>query len=416
MKILLINKYHYIKGGSETYYFGLKKMLEDNGHSVVVFSMKDEKNYPSEFEEYFVDNIDYEDTRWKRKISNAMKLIYSNQAYQRLCRLIDQTKPDIAHVNLIYHQISPSIFHALKKNNIPIVYTAHDYKIICPNYKCFNVKGLCTRCYDGKFHNCLRYKCHKDSFSKSLLVTVEAYVHKILKSYNLAEKIICPSRFMYDQLIRGGVKKDKLVVLPNFITEELYLQTPGKMKIDQDISILFYGRLSKEKGIELLIEAKKQLSAEVRLKIIGTGPEEERLKQKVKDESIANIEFLGFMQGEDLYREIRSSICTVIPSIWNEVFGLTIVESYCFGVPVIGSSIGGIKEIIKDDVTGNLFKCGNINDLAKKINGLLNKNSKEYQLMSDNCLAEKNNYDPKLYYQGIIEIYGQLIHVVPAQT
>lgn len=409
MKVLLINKYYYIKGGSETYFFGVKKMLEDNGHTVIVFSMKDDKNFESEYAKYFTHNVNYESKSILVRMFNAINLVYSRAAYVNLCRLIRDTKPDIAHVNLIYHQLSPSIFHALKKYNIPVVYTSHDYKIICPNYKCFNSVGICTRCYGAKYYNCMLYKCHKESFVNSLIVTVEAYLHRLIKSYNTAHRIICPSKFMYNQLLIDGIEKSKLVCLPNFIADKFIDMKNEGLNFLRERAILYYGRLSNEKGIDLLIEAKKMISPDVKLKIIGTGPEEERLKKRVMEESIPNIEFLGFKQGIDLFKEIQSSICTVIPSLWNEVFGLTVVESYCLGTPVIGSDIAGIHEIIRDGVTGFLFRCNDVKDLACKINRLISLQADEYKNLVLNCLEEKRLYDPKQYYLKLFDIYRETI-------
>lgn len=410
MKVLLINKYHYIKGGSETYFFGVKKMLEDNGHTVITFSMKDDKNLESEYAKYFTHNVNYDSKSILDKIYNAINIIYSREAYIKLCRLIRDTKPDIAHVNLIYHQLSPSIFQALKKYNIPTVYTSHDYKIICPNYKCYNNVGVCTRCYGAKYYNCLLYKCHKESYLNSLLVTIEAYLHRLMKSYNTAHRIICPSRFMYNQLLEDGMERSKLICLPNFIADKFFEMKTEGLSFIRERTILYYGRLSKEKGIDLLIEAKKIISPDVKLRIIGTGPEEERLRKRVEDESIPNIEFLGFKQGNELFQEIQSSKCTIIPSLWNEVFGLTVVESYCLGTPVIGSDIAGIHEIIRDGITGFLFKCDDAKDLADKINRLISLQVNEYKNLVQNCLEEKKLYDPKQYYLKLFDIYKETMN------
>lgn len=413
MKILLVNKYYYIKGGSETYFFGLKKMLEDNGHEVIVFSMNDEKNFKSEYEKYFVSNIDYESERLLNKVRNALKLINSKEAYKKLCSLIEDTKPEIAHVNLVYHQLTPSIFHALKKYNIPIVFTSHDYKAICPNYKLLSNGQICTKCIGGKFYNCAINKCHKNSNMFSILLSIEAYYHKIRKSYDLADYIICPSRFMLEQLVKGGFKREKLIHLPNFLSNDFESKTVMNTKLleKDNNTILYYGRLSSEKGLDLLLDVKKRIDKEFILKIIGTGPEEERLKERVKRENIKNVRFLGFKTGDELVNEIKSSKATIIPSVCHEVFGLTIIESYSTGTPVIGSNLGGIPEIIKENQTGFIFEHDNIESLKIAINKMLNMDvtSPEYLDMVNNCLSFKEEFTPKKYYEKLIHIYENLL-------
>ena len=277
MRILLINKYNFVKGGSEIYTFGLKEMLLKDGHEVIDFSMNNPKNQYSPYSKYFIDNIDYSDKSLKSKIKNSIKLIYSIEAKRKLEKLIKDTRPDLAHVNLIYHQITPSILHTLKKFNIPIVLTSHDYKLVCPNYKLYN-NGLCDKCVNGNYINCLKGRCHKSSLLFSTLLTVEAYLHKFLKSYNLVDRIICPSNFMKDKLLQSGISEEKLIYIPNFINPRYYYNSKKYLVNNKSKEIIYYGRLSKEKGLLNLMKALKLVKHEVKIKIIGTGPEEKELK------------------------------------------------------------------------------------------------------------------------------------------
>lgn len=412
MKILNINKYFYIKGGSETYSFGLKRMLEEHGHDVIDFSMKSEKNYSSPYEDYFVKNVNYNHQNMLNRLKNALKLIYSNEAYDNLKRLIKATKPDIAHVNLVYHQLSPSVFHALKDCGVRVVYTSHDYKIICPNYKLFNSKGVCTRCLDGNFLHCSFQKCHKDSYLYSVLLTGEAYLHKFLKSYEIPEVIICPSLFVKEILKKSGIEGKKLVHLPNFISGDIVAGSRKMMALNSSSKgnyIVYFGRLSAEKGLDTLLDAWKMIDFDSKLLIIGTGPEETRLRGRINHEKIRNVEMVGYLSGEDLYLRVLKAKAAIIPSIWSEVFGLTVIEAYSFGTPSIGSKIGGITETIHDSVTGYHFDSGQPKSLAEKINKLLSLSLAEYNDMRQACLLEAENYRPDRYYQKIMEIYQQVL-------
>jgi glycosyltransferase involved in cell wall biosynthesis len=409
MKILLINKFHYIKGGTETYFFGLKKMLLDHGHNVIEFSMKDRKNEISEYEKYFVSNVDYLTKQsFTQKIKSAWNLIYSKEAYKNMCNLIEDTKPDIAHVNLISHQLTPSVLHALKKYKIPVVFTSHDYKLVCPNYKLYNKNRTCEKCIKGNYLNCFIQKCHKNSWSYSFLLTIEAYYHKLIGSYNLIDKIICPSQFMYSQLIKSGFSRDKVVHIPNFLTNNFSFNH-SNMESVRENSLLYFGRLSSEKGLDVLLDAKKKLNRKFVLKIIGEGPEKKRLEKRVQEEKIKDIEFMGFYSGDKLVSEIKKSLATIIPSVWHEVFGLTIIESFSCGTPVIGSDIGAISELIESGKTGYLYNSGDSVELASKINDLLDLSSEEYNNISFNCSNKVREFHPGSYYNKVLNIYESLV-------
>lgn len=406
MKVLLINKYNFIKGGSEVYTFGLKEMLIEDGHEVIDFSMSNSKNDPSEYSKYFVDEIDYSDNRIKSKVKNSLKLIYSKEASKKLEQLIRDTNPDIAHVNLIYHQLTPSILHTLKKYNVPVVFTSHDYKILCPNYKLYN-KGLCEKCINGSYINCFKGRCHKDSLIFSFLLTIEAYLHKYLKSYNLVDSIICPSKFMKNKLLQSGISEEKLKYIPNFINPQYYSKSKKYRSNNKEKVILYYGRLSDEKGLMNLMKALKLLKRDVKVKIIGTGPQEEELKLFIKENNINNVEFLGFKSGDKLYTEISKSYCTIIPAIWHEVFGLTIIESFAFGKPVIGANLGGISELITNEENGFVFN--DVIGLVDCINKLLDMEDFKYEKMSANCILDAEKYSPKVIYNEILNVYNDVL-------
>lgn len=404
MKILMIDKYNYIRGGSETYLFALKDMLEKNGHEIVMFSMKSEKNFPSKYSEYFVKNIDYTQGGIK-KITNGLKLINSREAYVNICRLIEDTKPDVAHINLIYHQLTPSVIHALKKYNIPMVYVSHDYKIVCPNYKLYN-NGVCRKCYGGKYINCLKTKCHKDSLVNSLLMTIEAYYHRFKGSYDLVDKIITPSNFVANELIKSGIDGNKIKSLPNFLTVNHNIDLS---KIKKENTLLYYGRLSNEKGLFVLMEALKYIKSDINVNIVGIGPEEEKLKAFIKENKIKNVSFLGFKSGQDLHSEIAKAKCTVLPSIWHEAFGLTVTESFGLGTPVIGSKMGAIQENIEDKVNGAIFESGNSKELAEKIDWIFSLDEQEYDSLVKNSIEKSKEFDIDKYYTKIMDIYNEVI-------
>ncbi|WP_034814461.1 glycosyltransferase family 4 protein [Exiguobacterium alkaliphilum] len=411
MRILFVNKYNYIKGGSETYLFGLKDRLEKEGHETAVFSMKDDKNFSSKYSDDFVNAIDYENSNMLIKIKNGMNLIYSFEAINKIEDVIKDFNPDVVHLNLIYHQITPSIINKINKLNIPIVLVVHDYKIICPNYKMYNDDKICNKCIGGNFISCTTNKCHKDSYIDSALLTIEAYTHKTLKSYNAVDEFIFPSNYIKEQFLKSYFSKrnkEKFTHIPNFVSSDYYDFKFKNQDIKKKRQILYYGRLSKEKGVDLLIEAVERLESKVTLKIVGLGPEERMLKEYVVNKKIENVEFCGFKSGDDLKEIISESMFVVLPSTWPEVFGLTNIESLALGTPIIGSNIGGISELITKEV-GFLFEPGNLNDLVTQLNFALSLNDEEYIIMQNKCIENSKNYCIDDYYFSILKVYNQAI-------
>lgn len=401
MKILLANKYFYLKGGAECVFLDSARLLSNKGHKILFFSMHHPKNIYSVYEKYFVSNVDYEKGGIKNKIDSSIKLLYSFEARRKAEELIKKEKPDIAHLHNIYHQISPSILHALKKFNIPVVVTLHDYKMVCASYHMLSNGRICEACRSGKYYNCFFKKCVKDSKIKSFLNTIEMYLHhKIFHIYDLVDVFISPSMFLKNKLEEMGFK-GTIVYLPNFVNLEEYKpQYAG-----EENSIIYFGRLSKEKGLFTLLEAMKGLN--IKLKIIGEGPSKEDLKRRAFGAGSSNIEFLGYMAGEDLKDEIRKSMFVILPSEWYENNPRTIIEGFALGKPAISARIGGIPELVKDDETGLTFEPWNTDDLKRKISHLLENPS---EILRMGKIARKivcEEFNPERHYEKLMDIYKQ---------
>lgn len=405
MKILMVNKFFYIKGGSETYYFSLKELLEKNGHEVIDFSMKDEKNFDSSYSNYFVDAVDYNKKQSLfSKIRSGLKIIYSFEAKRKLEKLIKETKPDIAHLHIFQHQLSLSILDVLKKYNIPVVYTAHDLKMICPNYKMLNNDGkVCEKCKNGKYYNCLKYKCMKQSTIKSFIGMSEAYINKWRKAYEKIDYIITPSKFYKDKFIEFGINPNKITHISNFLTTD---EIEYDCLKDKDY-YLYFGRLSEEKGIMTLINASKETG--IQLKIVGTGPLKEEIDSYISDNNLNNIETLGFKAGKELYTLVANSKAVVLPSEWYENGPYSAIEALKLKKPIIGSDLGGIPELIDEGKNGLIFQHANINSLVEKIQMFEKINNDEILEMGKNSNIKFNeSYTNSKHYQMINEIYNKL--------
>ncbi len=403
MNILLVNKFFYIKGGAETCFFNTADILKKNGHKVLFFSMNHPSNFKSEYNQYFIDNIDYFIPQsLGTKVKNSTKLLYSFEASKRLTNLLKNEKVDIAHLHNIYHQISPSILTVLKKFNIPTVLTLHDYKLVCASSQMLNKAQVCEKCKNGNYAQILKEQC-KGGFINSFLLTMEMLLHhKILNIYNKIDFFISPSKFLASKMKEMGFKKE-IEHVPNCIDTTLY--TPDYNF--QENSIVYFGRISIEKGINTLIEAVKDIN--VNLKIIGDGYEKIKLEEKIRKEKINNVFFLGYRKGQELQDEIKKSMFVVLPSEWYENNPYSIIEAFALGKPAIGSNIGGIPELIIDDLTGYTFTPGDSNSLKEKINILLNKKSLISRMGKNAREFVEKELNTEKYYLRLIEYYKKLL-------
>lgn len=402
MRILAVNKFFYKRGGSESYYFNLNNLLERNNHEIIPFSMKDDRNYDSEFSRFFIENIDYNSPKLINKIKNATKIVYSLEAKRKIDMLIRENNLDIAHLHIFQHQMSPSIIHTLKKHGIPVVNTVHDFKVICPNYTMLNFKGLCEECKGGNYNRCLKNKCVKGSSLASLVSVVEAYLHSMLKSYRLVDRFICPSLFYKNKLVEFGIPEKKVVHIPNFIDADDISEC-----VHDDGYFLYLGRLSNEKGLKTLIKAMKYVKSG-KLVICGTGPAEGELKRLSEDEGIFNIEFLGYKSGYELEALIERCMFTVLPSEWFENAPMSVLESMAHGKAVVGSNIGGIPELI-DSSSGMIFEPGNIEDLSEKLNFMIDNQGLTHEMGRCGRKNAEENFSGSVHYEKLIKIYHEVL-------
>lgn len=373
MKILMVNKFFYIKGGSETYYFALKRKLEEEGHQVIDFSMKDEKNFESPYSDFFVDNVDYSgNTSLSAKFRMACNIIYSQEAKKKFESLVLKEKPDIVHLHIFQHQISPSILDVCKKYNIPTVYTAHDLKMICLNYKMTRLGRICEDCKDGHLYHCAFNKCVKNSFSKSFINTIEGYFHKWRKTYDAIDFIITPSAFYRRKFIEFGVNPERVLHIPNFLDQE---KLSVNKRDDNERYFLYFGRLSEEKGILTLIKAMEGIHSD--LYIVGSGPLKEEIQEYVSTNNLTNIKLLGFKSGQELIDIVGNAKAVVLPSEWYENGPYSAIEALQLGRPIIGADIGGIPELV--DGNGCLFETGKTDKLFKNIYYLEHISEEEYE-------------------------------------
>lgn len=410
MKILQINVFHYPKGGSETVYFNTSKLLQENNHEVVHFALQWHENETSPFASYFPQSKETR-TGILKPIKNIINYFYNSEAATKLEQLIIAEKPDLAHIHLIWGQITGSILPVLKRYNIPIACTAHDYRMICPAYTFKNGKDeICEKCKGGKYYQCLLNKCTKKNHLLSAMATCEQYYRNLF--FNPAkyiDGIIYVSNFAkekHEQLMPSLANKPN-ITLYNTTTQILPNYNQSKSTEQKERYFLSFGRLSNEKGVRTLIQAFEHLP-ECHLKIAGTGPLEEELKSYVSTTNISNIEFVGFQTGHALQRLISDAYFVIVPSEWYENNPMTIIEAYATAIPVIGSKIGGIPEIINHK-TGFLFEHGNVRALEQTIKKANKLTLKEYDTMAYNALEfAQKHFNNKSHYEKLKDFYNKI--------
>lgn len=398
MKILMVNKFLYPRGGSESYMLKLGEELESLGHEIQYFGMYDEKNTVGNAQNLYTTNMDFHSTGMARFLY-PFKIIYSREAEVKIGKVLDSFKPDIVHMNNINFQLTPSIINAVKKRNIPLVQTVHDYQMICPNHLLysFNETKPCDRCIKGSKFNCLKHSCIHNSKIKSLLGVIESKLYSFLKTYKKVDLYICPSNFLANKLLSASdIYLGKTFTIHNFIEKKF---TP---QITEEVNpyIVFVGRLSKEKGVELLAQTAKLLPDQQFI-VAGNGPDDECLK------GIDNITLKGFVTGQELTDLMANAKLLIAPSVCYENCPLSILESHSMGVPVVTMNSGGMAELVEDGKTGGLALEPTPKSVAETINKCLEE--KTYKILKENCgRASEEIMGVREYCEILIKKYTEL--------
>lgn len=390
MRILLANKFYYRRGGDCIYMLNLEQLLNAHGHETAVFAMQYPDNLPTPWSKYFPSEIRF--SPGPGMVEAFLRPFGTREVKRKFNALLDDFKPDVVHLNNIHSQLSPIIAELAHKRGIKVVWTIHDYKLLCPRYDCLrNGTSICEECFTDK-HKVLEYKCMKSSRTASFLAYREALKWNRRRLEDCSDLFVCPSQFMADKMAQGGFCKKKLHTLCNFIDVEKCKKSSYTEKEDY---YCFIGRISHEKGVQTLIEAANQLP--YRLKIIGGGP----LEGKIKSLANPNIEFMGFRQWEEIKEIAGRARFSVIPSEWYENNPLSVIEAQCLGTPVLGARIGGIPELIEEGVSGLCFESKNVEDLKDKIKDMFAA-SFDYNTIARTA---QTRYNSEAYYQKLIGLY-----------
>ena len=397
MKILLIHKFLHPRGGAESYLMQLGSCLESMGHPVQYFGMDSPERILGNRVNAYTSNMEFHGGSAWKKLAYPLKVIYSREARKKIRQVLEDFQPDICHLNNFNYQLTPSVILEIRKweresgHLCRILYTAHDYQLVCPNHQCRNPGAghNCEKCLDGNYFHCIKGRCIHGSYLRSILGAAEACFWNHTGVYRQIDTVICCSRFLKERLDRNPILREKTVVLHNFVAE-----FPGQPGEKQDY-VLYFGRYAEEKGVRDLLQAAKQLP-EIPFLFAGTGPMAEAM------EGIPNVKDLGFLSGEDLHRRIRQARLTVCPSRWQENCPLSVLESISLGTPVLGAAIGGIPELIRPGQTGVLFEGGDPEALKKAVQDLW-QDPKLLAEMAEHCRGTRFD-TPEVYARKLLAL------------
>lgn len=397
MKILMINKFLHPNGGSETYIFRLGDYLKSQGHEVQYFGMEHAGRCVGNRVNAYTSDMDFHGGSKLSKLTYPIKTIYSSEARKKLRLVLEDFRPDVCHLNNFNYQLTPSILLEIakwKREGHPcrVVYTAHDLQLVCPNHMCSNPNTgeNCEKCLGGHFLNCTKGKCIHGSLAKSAVGTLEAVLWNGCGVYKNIDVIICCSEFLKTKMDTNPLFAGKTVAMHNFVDRISY------EKAEKKDYVLYFGRFSREKGIDTLIQVCKALP-EIPFIFAGTGPLEEEIA------GVPNIQNVGFQRGQALETLIREARFSVYPSEWYENCPFSVMESQMYGTPVLGANIGGIPELIEPGKTGELFESGNAAQLKEKIQALW-ENRELTDRYSENC-ADVRFDDVARYTEKLMKLY-----------
>ena len=403
MRILYCNKYNYPFSGTEVYLFELMELMRAQGHEVALFSMADPRGETTPYDRHFVPHMDFkEKVGWWQKARRVGHAIYSVDARRRIRAMIKEFRPDVAHVRNIYHHLSPSILWELKAQGVPVLYHLNDFKVLCPSYNLVAQGEVCEACKGGTFWHAVKQECYPGRGARVALAA-EAYVHRWLGTYRkCVDVFLAPSQFVRDKFVEHGWDGGKFEVLPHF--QEIHPLQPRS----EDRPVLYFGRLSAEKGVDDLLRAMQQLP-QMPLIIAGDGPQRAELQELAASLRLSNVKFVGQVGHAERDRLIAKSRFTVLPSRAYETMGKTILESYAEGRAVVASDLGSRRELIHDGETGLLYRTGDVNQLVEAIQLLGSSPALAEKMGRAGWEMVRERHMPRAHYQKLLGVYEGLV-------
>lgn len=406
MKILLVNSYYLFGGGDSTYTFNLAQLLKEQRHNIAFFAMQEERSLPDPNSDLFVSNIDYRVLNRKKNLITGFKVlgrsIYSLEAKRKFNRLLNRFKPDIIHLQNIHHHITPSIIFKAKRHKLPVVWTLHDYKLVCPNTHFIIDKTgqICEACGDNSYYRTILKRCKKGSLLASMVICIEAYIHFFLKVKNQVDIFLTPSIFLRNKLLSHKFPSEKIRHLPLFLPDDYFHYTPSN-----EGYFLFLGKVEPIKGIYQLFEACRLAP---QIKLILAGRVDESMANELPRLLTKNVQYIGLKHGEELKNLLRNARALVLPSLCYENQPFSILETFAAGKPVITSNIGGMAELVKDKERGLLVPPGDTRALVNAMEWMQTHPDEAMQMGKNAYEYARKFHSQERHYQELMKIYHEV--------
>jgi len=335
------------------------------------------------------------------RIELVAKTFWNKAVASELDQIICRDRPDVMHVTNAFPLISPSAYKVAKDHGVGVVQSIHNYRMLCPKAQFVRNSQVCEKCLGKRFAwPAIYHACYKENRLATTVVAAMTAFHRARNSWTqLVDRFIAPTQFVKDKHIEGGFDARQIDVKPNFVFPD-----PGSGSGDGNY-VAFAGRLSAEKGVDTLLETWQHLSANVRLKIAGDGPLADRVKAAADADN--RIEWLGRIEKKEMFDLLGQATCLIMPSVCYETFGLTIVEAFSKGTPVVVSRMGAMQELVQDGRNGFLVEPGNAKQFAATVDQVFSMDTAELRVAARQDFELK--YTAEANQEWLTDIYSKAL-------
>lgn len=408
MKILLVNTRHFRGGGDSTYSFNLASLLKKKGRQTCFFAMQDERNLPDRNSDLFVSHIDFRqlNRNWNLGLAFTvlMRSVYSAEAKVKFSRLLERERPDLVHLQNIHAHITPSVIFEAAKRSLPVVWTLHDYKLVCPNshFLIDKTGEICEACNNGTYYQSVLKYCKKGSLSASLMAAIEAYGHSAMRVKDRVGLFLSPSVFLKNKLCNHGFSPPKVSHLPLFLPPEMF--TNGA-RAEQKY-MLFMGKLDLIKGILPLLDACRKVA---HVKLVLAGPADHKMLAQLPVLLPDNATYVGMKHGGELRTLLLRARAVILPSLCYENQPFSITEAFAAGKPVIASDLGGMTELVKHGERGLLVPPGDVDALAAAMDWMVGNPGEAREMGERAREYAHREHSADVHYERLMHIYAQVM-------
>jgi glycosyltransferase involved in cell wall biosynthesis len=388
MNILIIHNSYQQAGGEDVVVAQERKLLERHGHSVATYERSNKE----------IDSLSFSE-----RLGLITRIISANDSRLGIRKLVRELRPDVVHVHNTFAMVSPSAFQVCAEEDVPVVHTLHNYRLLCPASTFYRQGGICHDCVTQGLHSSVRHACYRDSRLMSGAMAFMLKTHRVRQTWNPIDAYIAISRFVRDKFVQFGFPASKIHVKPNFVDPD-----PGERARPGEYA-LFVGRLSREKGLEVLVQAWQLLQRNIPLVIVGQGPLRQSLEAEVSSKQLHGVHFAGQLKRDEVYAAMKNAAFLIVPSVWEEPFGMIIAEAFACGTPVLAAAVGAIQDMVDDQVTGLRFASNDAHALTKKVQWAWDHPSQMAEMGKAARRAYERSFTGNTNYQLMMNTYASAI-------